>query len=125
MNNTSLDLSDKIDPQTCGLLAMIKRTAETLGMPFYVTGATARDMILEFGYAIPAGRRTEDIDLAVMIKGWKDFQHLKDVLVATGEFAVDTRIMHRLVYQKMLPGGGLGVRLDFLTLAGPIGDVPK
>lgn len=103
MSDTLLDLSNKIDPQTSRLLAIITRTAETLGMPFYMTGATARDMILEFGYAITAGRRTEDIDLAVLIKGWKDFQHLKDVLVATGEFAVDTRIMHRLVYQKMLP----------------------
>jgi len=56
MNNTSLDLSDKIDPQISSLLATIKQTAESLGMPFFVIGATARDMILEFGYAIPTGR---------------------------------------------------------------------
>ncbi len=103
MNNTSLDLSDKIDPQTSRLLATIKQTAESLGMPFFVIGATARDMILEFGYAIPTGRMTEDIDLAVMIKGWKDYEHLKDTLAATGEFTVDTRNVHRLVYQKTLP----------------------
>ncbi len=102
MNNTSLDLSDKIDPQTSRLLAIVKQTAESLGMPFFVIGATARDMILEFGYAIPTGRMTEDIDLAVMIKGWKDYEQLKDALVATGEFNVDTRNVHCLVYQKTL-----------------------
>src|SRR3989338_9717225 len=103
MNNTSLDLSGKIYPQTAGLLAIVKRTAESLGVPFFVIGATARDMILEFGYAIPTGRMTEDIDLAVMIKGWKDYEQLKDALVATGEFTVDTRNVHRLVYRKTLP----------------------
>ncbi len=102
MTNISLDLSDKIDPQTARLLATIKQTAASLGMPFFVIGATARDLILEFGYAIPTGRRTEDIDLAVMIKGWENYQQLKDALVATGEFTVDPRTKHRLVYQKML-----------------------
>ncbi len=40
MSNTSLDLSDKIDPQTSRLLATIKQTAESLGMLFFVIGAT-------------------------------------------------------------------------------------
>lgn len=103
MTNTSLDLSDKIDPQTSGLLAIIKQTAESFGMPFFVIGATARDLILEFGYGVPTGRMTKDVDLAVLIKRWKDYEQLKDALAATGEFTADTRNVHRLVYQKTLP----------------------
>lgn len=103
MSNTSLDLSDKIDPQTCRLLATIKQTTGSLGVPFFVIGATARDMIFEFGYAIATGRMTEDVDVAVMIEGWKGYEQLEDALVATGEFTVDTRNVHRLVFQKTLP----------------------
>ena len=56
---------------------------------FYTTTAFEwgyLDMILEFGYAIPTGRMTKDVDLAVLIKGWKDYEQLKDALAATGEF---------------------------------------
>ena len=119
MNNTSLDLSDKIDPQTCGLLAMIKQTAESLRMPFFVIGATARDLILEFGYGIPTGRMTKDVDLAVMIKRWKDYEQLKDALAATGEFTPDPRSTHRLVYQKTLP---IDV-IPFGPIAAPTGTI--
>jgi len=46
---------------------------------------------------------TKDVDLAVMIKGWEHYEQLKDALVATGDFTVDARNVHRLVYQKTLP----------------------
>ena len=49
MSRSLLDLSGKIDTLTIELFEIIKNTADTQDIKFFVIGASARDMILEYG----------------------------------------------------------------------------
>jgi hypothetical protein len=42
-----LDLSGKIDPLSLALFGTLSEAANTLGVPFFVVGAIARDLIFE------------------------------------------------------------------------------
>jgi hypothetical protein len=56
MNNTSLDISGKIDGQTAGALAHVKAAADSMGISFFIIGALARDILLKLYYgAGPTG----------------------------------------------------------------------
>lgn len=65
MTEKSLDLSGKIDGFTVELFATIANVAASDGISFFVVGATARDIILQYGYGIETIRATNDIDLAL------------------------------------------------------------
>ena len=48
-----LDLTDKIDTVTVSTLAAVNDVAANLKLPYIVVGATARDMVLHYGYGAP------------------------------------------------------------------------
>ena len=62
-----LDLSGKIDPLSVALFATLSEAADSLGIPFFVVGATARDMIFELGHGLPSRRATLDKDFGVRV----------------------------------------------------------
>ena len=64
MTSTSLDLSNRPELEPVSRLAAeVVNAAATLGIPVFMAGAMARDLILAHGYGIATGRRTEDMDL--------------------------------------------------------------
>lgn len=101
MSDISLNLSAKIDPKIAELLGVIHQHA--LNTPFFVVGAMARYLVMELGYNVAAGRVTQDLDLAVMVERWDAYDRLKQALVSTGKFAVDSRVPHRLLYEGEWP----------------------
>lgn len=86
MSRTLLDLSGKINPELVEIYKTVAQVADGLGIPFFVVGATARDMVLELGYGISPSRATHDIDLGVKVADWQQFNALKEGLIATGSF---------------------------------------
>lgn len=100
MTKKFLDLSGKIDG-SIPVFEDINGIAGSLGIPFFVIGATARDLILEVGYGIRSFRATRDLDLAIQIEDWKIFDTLSAALLETGQFRKD-RIPHRFVYKNEL-----------------------
>jgi predicted nucleotidyltransferase len=101
MAKNFIDLSGKIDTLTGGLFADITRAAACLGIPFFVVGATARDMILAYGYGIRTIRATYDIDLGVRVPDWEHYEILKQALIATNRFS-PTKETKRLLYKDSL-----------------------
>ena len=82
-----MDISNKIeDPILIGLLTCVASVANELEIPFFVVGATARDLILRDGFGIVPGRATRDIDLGFSVSSWDQYAKLKDALAATGQF---------------------------------------
>ena len=69
---------------------------------FFVIGATARDLVLYHGYGIQAIRATHDIDLAVQVTSWQQFETLKTGLIETESFRA-TRMLQRLIYKDGIP----------------------
>jgi predicted nucleotidyltransferase len=101
MNENLLDLSGKIDPLTIELLETVSGTADSIKVPFFVIGATARDIILTHGYGINTIRATHDIDLGVQVPGWQAFNALREALFATGLFS-DEREPQRIKFREEL-----------------------
>jgi len=102
MRRTLLNISGKLDPFTVAIYEQIATLAESQKIQFFIIGATARDLILRHGYGIEARRATKDIDLAVHVANWDEFQALKNNLIETGQFA-ETKMTQRLMYQESIP----------------------
>jgi len=91
MSSILFDLSGKINQQTVETLSIVKRAADSLRIPFFVVGASARDFILEHCYGIKPRRMTKDIDLGVEVADWEQFSQLKASLIVTGKFSSDEK----------------------------------
>lgn len=102
MNNTLLNISEKISEPIIDIYDLIANIANQQNIRFFVIGATARDIVFEYGYNIPAPRMTKDIDLAVQVATWDEFQNLKNALIATGQFSEST-MAQRLHHQSQIP----------------------
>jgi predicted nucleotidyltransferase len=118
MTNTLLDLSGKIDKVTVSALGCIHQILSSIGIPFFVVGATARDILLDVSHGIGSKRATVDIDIAVFIENWDQFKLLKDELIRTIDFT-PTREIQRLQFKKRLPVdivpfGGVAEKGDFI-----------
>ncbi|MGD2271644.1 MAG: nucleotidyl transferase AbiEii/AbiGii toxin family protein [Desulfobacterales bacterium] len=118
MTNTLLDLSGKIDKIKVSALGRIHKITSSMSIPFFVVGATARDILLEVHYGIGSKRATVDIDIAVFIEKWERFKHLKDELIGGTDFT-PTRDIPRLLFKKRLPVdivpfGGVAEKGDFI-----------
>jgi predicted nucleotidyltransferase len=96
MSNISFDLSGKIDPQTVDALRAVRETADVLGIPFFLVGASARDFIMNHCYGIETKRVTRDMDLAIEVAAWNHFHEFRKALTGTGRFTPDNREPQRL-----------------------------
>jgi len=102
MSKHLLDLSGKIDERTVSVLESITNVAASLTIPFFVIGATARDIVLGHGYGVEIMRATIDIDMAVQVSDWDPYLRLKDGLIAAGDFN-PAKEAQRLRYRDGLP----------------------
>ncbi len=99
MKSTSPDLSGKISETFVLILIEIERIATKLDFPFFVVGATARDIILEHQFDIKPVRATIDIDIGVSVAGWDQFKLLQDELVKSNRFS-PSKQKQRLIYDN-------------------------
>jgi predicted nucleotidyltransferase len=102
MSNILFDLSGKIDQQTVAALSAVKGIADSQGIPFFVVGASARDLILKHCYGIEPPRMTADIDLGVEVADWEQFNKLTEALKATGRFLPNERQRQRYHFDSVL-----------------------
>ena len=75
-------------------------------MPFFVVGATARDVILRYAYRLPVRRATRDVDIAVRVTDRNEYNSLVNILISTGDIKATT-LGHRFLYailQSKSPG---------------------
>lgn len=79
------------------LIRALDNIAKQLGISYFVIGATARDILMEHVYDVETNRATRDIDFAVAVASWDEFDRLKDELIATGEFMPGAN-PHRLLF---------------------------
>jgi len=111
MKNILFDISGKIEKiglNKVNALYEVKKVADSLKIPFFIVGASARDFILEHCYNIKSPRMTEDIDLGVEVADWDEFNRLSGVLLSTGKFSKTPekqRLLFRDVYIDIVPFG--------------------
>lgn len=96
-----LDLSGKIDEPLLSLYEVLAEVVSSIGIRFFLVGATARDTILEQGFGIQSRRATKDVDVGVRVSGWIEFHSLRQALLDAGHFD-ETREVQRLLYRSVL-----------------------
>jgi predicted nucleotidyltransferase len=103
-------------PLEMPLLAVIRaldQVTKQLNIAYFIIGATARDILMEHVYGLETTRATRDVDFAVAVSSWDEFDRLKTQLIASGEFAASENA-HRLTF-----GEGLGAYpLDMVPFDG-------
>jgi predicted nucleotidyltransferase len=105
-----------VDPLTLAVLRAIAGITRELGLPYFVAGAMARDIVLTNVFGIDTGRATQDVDLAVAVENWDQFKIVKEKLIASGQFNAAEKAIHRLYYRAN--GGNTGYPLDILPFRG-------
>ena len=103
MKKKFYDISGKIDRYRLEIIESIKEAADTHTIPFFIVGATARDIILEYVYNKKVFRATNDIDFGISIKDWKMFDFLISFLIKGGKFKKVENIEHRLLFKETYP----------------------
>lgn len=108
MTNT-FTLVNQISSATETLLTLIKRICTAQEIPFFIAGATAREILLHHIHNRSIGRRTRDIDIAVFVDNWQMFDALKNAFIAEGALAVRGNV-HRMIVA--------GIELDIIPFGG-------
>lgn len=87
-----------------------------MGLPYFLVGATARDLLLKHVFGIAVIRGTKDLDFAVAVRSWDEYEALKGRLLETAAFqSGPVGVPHRIQYVEngakdpvdLLPFGGV------------------
>ena len=103
MKKKLLNISGKIDPALVAIYSEIANIAKDQGVELLVIGASARDIVLLHGYDIQPKLSTNDIDFAIQVASWDEFNNLREGLIETGNYRADRKIKHRLYFQENMP----------------------
>lgn len=99
----SVSAERPVDGATVGMLRLVDTAMNELAIPYFIAGATARDIVLTHIFGIEVARATLDVDLAVAIESWEQFQLLKDRLLALDVFEEDKKPHTGLITSPMIP----------------------
>ena len=94
----------------------LHKAATRLGIPFFLAGAAARDIVLVNHWGQSPGRATADIDFAFAVNTWAEFEQLREDLLATGRFERVAHKEQRLLYTE--PEYGFQLPVDFIPFRG-------
>ncbi|TDP01284.1 nucleotidyl transferase AbiEii/AbiGii toxin family protein [Marinomonas balearica] len=92
-------LKHPLNPAFETVLEVIISVTSRLGIPYFIAGATARDLLLYHVFDRDPGRKTHDIDTAILVSNWDDFTSVKNALLEEPELN-DTKLPHRLMHKE-------------------------
>ena len=101
MKNILIDISGEIDSSYISAIKEIKKVADLQRISFFIIGALARDIIMEYFYKIKAPRMTMDIDLGIKVPSWYKFNKLINALEKSGKFK-KLKEKHRVLYDDII-----------------------
>ncbi len=84
MERRLLNLSRRIDQDTVELLSIVDQVTNNIGLPYLIVGATARDIVMHYGYGARIQRATKDLDFAIQVTSWDAFATIKEKLTRLG-----------------------------------------
>ncbi len=99
-----------IQPAALAVIRAVDKVTKELGLTYFVAGAMARDILLTHVFDLTVHRATRDVDFAVAVKDWDQFEAIKARLVEDFQFVRDKAMMHRL--------HGSGYPVDIIPFGG-------
>lgn len=106
-----LDLSQTQELSKLAEVVSDLQAAAPAARPLLV-GAMARDVLLQYAHGIQARRATEDIDLAIMMADWDEFEVLRQAMIGSPFFKPVAEIQHKFRHRggapiDLIPFGGV------------------
>ena len=105
-----------LEPVIVEVLRHIDTLAAQLALPYFVAGAMSRDILLNKVFGLNAGQVTRDIDFAIAVANWEQFETVKKRLIEGGRFTPDSSATHRLYYAA--PGTTSKYPIDLIPFRG-------
>jgi predicted nucleotidyltransferase len=81
------------------VLSALHEIAARNNASYFVIGATARDILMTHVFGIDPGRATRDVDFAVALEDWSQFEAIKKAFIDSSNFQQTTNESHRLFYK--------------------------
>src|SRR5690606_30891110 len=109
--------SEKLEhPLLKRLLDELIPVFQKLEIKFFVIGAIARDIIMEL-HGERSGRRTQDIDIAIAVDKWEEFEIIENEIIQLPDFKKDPKQQQRFLYLNdfqidIVPYGGIATAED-------------
>lgn len=97
---STLKIKRPLDETIIKILEVVVSATRELGLDCFLVGATARDIILTNVFDIDTGRATRDIDFAVAVESWEQFEAIKKLLEQKSGFKAAEKIKHRLYFYE-------------------------
>ncbi|HYN53703.1 MAG TPA: nucleotidyl transferase AbiEii/AbiGii toxin family protein [Methylotenera sp.] len=91
-----------VDVLTVEVVHEIEKVSKTLGLELLLVGAQAKVILLENIHGLNPGRATGDIDFALVVESWDQYNQIKQSLIATGKFRELPKERQRLLYKSSL-----------------------
>jgi predicted nucleotidyltransferase len=113
---TTLTVRQGVDPVSAAVLRAVQAAAEEGGFDWFVLGATARDLLLHHVYGMEVERATRDMDFAIAVEDWAQFNRIRELLVTRYHFQDDDGRRHRLLFNH--PDVGVPFPVDLLPFGG-------
>jgi predicted nucleotidyltransferase len=104
--------NDPLQPAVIEMLKDLELVLKANGIEYYLVGAVARDIQLSSTNERILLRKTNDVDIAVMIQEEDHFYTVKDALIATGNFQAHPTEAIKIFYKD-------AIELDLL----PFGEI--
>ena len=116
MKHISIPKERALDQALTRILGSLDQACQARGIPYLLTGAMAREILLVHGYGLPPGRATRDVDFGLQVADWATFETLKGDLFAANDFQPDLKIPHRVysVPERM----GIRMPVDLVPFGG-------
>ena len=117
MTATWLDLKCPLDPGLDRLLRNLDDQLKSRSIPYLLTGAMAREILLYYAHGCPPGRATTDVDFGVTVPSWEAYEALRQGLTDSGRFRPDPMETQRVIHLD--PETGLEMKVDLVPF-GPL-----
>lgn len=88
-----------LQPVTLIVLAALHQIASRHDASYFLIGATARDILMTHVFGLDPGRATRDVDFAIALEDWSQFEIIKQAFIESGNFQSSPGEAHRLFYQ--------------------------
>ncbi|MDP1676128.1 MAG: nucleotidyl transferase AbiEii/AbiGii toxin family protein [Bacteroidota bacterium] len=109
--NISKDISNKIEPYIVGVLCDLDAICNRHSIPFFILGATARDIFFGALFNVKTIRASLDIDFGIQVNRWDDFQLVIDDMLSIKKYTRDTTQLQRIHSETtivdIVPFGGI------------------
>lgn len=93
---------DLLNPLVAEMLKIMETVFRKYKVDYYLVGAIARDISLSTQEGFGARRKTNDVDIAILLDNEKEFYAIKEALVATNLFEESNYKAIKLIYKAAI-----------------------